>query len=101
MKYPNLFRPMQVGTLTFRNRILSGAQYDVCVKSGFSPTDTMVGYYAEKAKGGAAQVTVGDTPVEERGFTTLRHPILNPSTVQKWSEVAVPFGSMGPWPPLS
>jgi 2,4-dienoyl-CoA reductase-like NADH-dependent reductase (Old Yellow Enzyme family)/thioredoxin reductase len=48
----------------------------------------MVGYYEAKAKGGAAQVTVGDTPVEERGFTTPRHPIVNAGTVQKWSEVA-------------
>ena len=30
-----------------------------------SPTEYMVGYYEEKAKGGAAIVTVGDTPVEE------------------------------------
>lgn len=44
--------------------------------------------HGEKAKGGAAQVTVGDTPVEERGFTIPRHPIWNSSTVQKWSEVA-------------
>lgn len=88
MKYPNLFRPMQVGTLTFRNRILSAPNMMCALNPDGSPTDTMVGYYAEKAKGGAAQVTVGDTPVEERGFTTLRHPILNPSTVQKWSEVA-------------
>lgn len=88
MKYPNLFRPMQVGTLTFRNRILSAPNMMCALNPDGSPTDTMVGYYAEKAKGGAAQVTVGDTPVEEQGFTTLRHPILNPSTVQKWSEVA-------------
>ncbi len=88
MKYPNLFTPLQVGTLTFRNRILSAPNMMCALDPDGSPTDTMVGYYEEKARGGAAQVTVGDTPVEERGFTTPRHPIVNAGTVQKWSEVA-------------
>ncbi len=88
MKYPHLFSPMQVGTLNFRNRILSGPNMMCALNPDGTPTDYMIGYYAEKAKGGAAQVTVGDTPVEERGFTIPRHPIWNSSTVQKWSEVA-------------
>ncbi len=88
MKYPKLFTPLKVGTLTFRNRLLSGPNMMCALNPDGSPTDYMVGYYAEKAKGGVAQVTVGDTPVEERGFTTLRHPILTQNTVQKWSEVA-------------
>lgn len=88
MKYPKLFIPMKVGTLTFRNRLLSGPNMMCALNPDGSPTDYMVGYYEEKAKGGVAQVTVGDTPVEERGFTTPRHPILTQKTVQKWSEVA-------------
>lgn len=87
MKYPNLFRPMQLGTLTMRNRIISAPNMMSALNPDGSPTDYMVGYYEEKAKGGAAIVTVGDTPVEERGFTTPRHPILDKTTVQKWSEV--------------
>ena len=88
MKYPKLFTPLKVGTLTFRNRLLSGPNMMCALNPDGSPTDYMVGYYAEKAKGGVAQVTVGDTPGEERGFTTPRHPILTQKTVQKWSEVA-------------
>lgn len=88
MQYPNLFQPLQVGALTLRNRIISAPNMMSALNPDGSPTDYMVGYYEEKAKGGAAIVTVGDTPVEERGFTTPRHPILNKTTVQKWSEVA-------------
>lgn len=88
MKYPHLYTPLSVGTLTFRNRILSGPNMMCALNLDGTPTDYMVGYYAEKARGGAAQVTVGDTPVEERGFTIPRHPIWNNTTVQKWSEVA-------------
>lgn len=88
MNYPHLFTPLQVGSLTFRNRILSAPNMMSALNPDGTPTDYMVGYYEEKAKGGAAQVTVGDTPVEERGATIPRHPIWNSSTVQKWSEVA-------------
>ena len=88
MLYPHLFQPLQVGPLTLRNRILAAPNMMAALNPDGTPTDYMVGYYEEKAKGGAAQVTVGDTPVEERGFTIPRHPILNSSTVQKWSEVA-------------
>ena len=95
MKYPKLFAPMQVGTLTFRNRLLSGPNMMCALNPDGSPTDYMVGYYEEKAKGGVAQVTVGDTPVEERGFTIPRHPILSQKTVQKWSEVARAFTQPG------
>lgn len=87
MEYKNLFQPMRLGPLVMRNRIISAPNMMSALNPDGSPTDYMVGYYEEKAKGGAAIVTVGDTPVEERGFTTPRHPILNKSTVQKWSEV--------------
>lgn len=95
MKYPHLFAPLRVGSLTFRNRILSGPNMMCAMNPDGTPTDYMVGYYAEKARGGAAQVTVGDTPVEERGFTIPRHPIWNSSTVQKWSEVALAIREHG------
>ncbi len=93
--YPKLFSPMKVGRLTFRNRLLSGPNMMSALNPDGSPTDAMVGYYREKARGGAAQVTVGDTPVENRGFTIPRHPILDSGTVQKWSEVALAIREQG------
>ena len=55
MKYPKLFTPMKVGTLTFRNRLLSGPNMMCALNPDGSPTDYMVGYYEEKAKGGVAR----------------------------------------------
>ncbi len=86
--FPYLFRPLNVGALTLRNRIVSAPNMMCALNPDGSPTDYMIGYFEEKAKGGAAQDSVGDTHVEERGFTTPRHPILDAGTVQKWSEVA-------------
>ena len=86
--YIKLFTPMQVGSLLFRNRILSGPNMMCALDASGAPTDYMVSYYGEKAKGGAAQVTVGDTPVEERGATNPRHPVLTNLNLAGWSEVA-------------
>jgi 2,4-dienoyl-CoA reductase-like NADH-dependent reductase (Old Yellow Enzyme family)/thioredoxin reductase len=86
--YPNLFKPLKVGTLTFRNRILSGPTMMCQLNPDGSPNSYMIGYYAEKAKGGAAQVTVGDTPVEVRGATLPRTPFLNMQTITGWAHVA-------------
>ncbi len=55
--YPNLFRPIKIKNFTFRNRIFS------------TPTQTRfknnmeISFFEAKAKGGAAQVTIGETPV--------------------------------------
>ena len=101
MKYPKLFTPLQVGSLTFRNRILSGPNMMCALNPDGTPTDYMVGYYAEKAKGGAAQVTVGDTPVEEGALPSPGTPsgTLPPSrSGRRWPG---PSRSMGPWPPWS
>lgn len=87
-EYPNLFSPLKVGNLLLRNRILSGPNMMCCLNPDGSPTEYMIGYYEEKAKGGCAQITVGDTPVEERGATNPRHPVLSRGTLNRWSEVA-------------
>ena len=62
--YPHLFETFTVKGLTFRNRIFSAPNM-MCMmdKDGF-PMPSMIAYYAEKARGGAAVVTLGDTPVD-------------------------------------
>ena len=65
LKYPKLFEPLKVGNITYRNRLFSAPTMMSQVIDGGKPTDALIGYYREKAKGGAAQVTVGDTPVDQ------------------------------------
>ena len=88
LNYPKLFTPMKVGSLIFRNRILSGPNMISAMDHFGAPTDYLISYYAEKAKGGCAQVTTGDTPVEERGATNPNHPVLNKRTQSRWAELA-------------
>jgi len=63
MKYPLLFTPLRVKGVTFRNRILSAPNMMCQMTPEGYPNEFMVGYYEAKARGGAALVTVGDTPV--------------------------------------
>ncbi len=94
--YPHLFKPLQVGTLTFRNRLLSGPNMMCQIRADGSPDDALIAYYEAKARGGAAQVTVGDTPVDEKhGVTIPRHLVLVSSNLPRLSELAGAIRSHG------
>ena len=62
--YPHLFETFSVKGLTFRNRIFSAPNMICQMDENGYPMPDMIAYYAEKARGGAAVVTVGDTPVD-------------------------------------
>lgn len=63
-KFPRLFAPLKVGTRTYKNRIVAAPIY--CGTFGTIPFLSSVFFQAftERAKGGCAQVTVGETPVD-------------------------------------
>ncbi len=62
--YPHLFSPLRVGTHTYKNRIVAAPIY--CGTFGTIPFLSSVFFQAfeERSKGGCAQVTVGETPVD-------------------------------------
>ena len=62
--YPHLFETFSVKGLTFRNRLFSAPNMICQMDANGFPMPDMVAYYAEKARGGAAVVTLGDTPVD-------------------------------------
>jgi 2,4-dienoyl-CoA reductase-like NADH-dependent reductase (Old Yellow Enzyme family)/thioredoxin reductase len=63
-KYPNLFSPLKVGTHTYKNRVIAAPIY--CGTFGTIPflSDVFYQAFEERSKGGCAQVTVGETPVD-------------------------------------
>jgi len=58
--YPNLFKPLKIKNVTFRNRIFSTPN-----QTRFRGNIEMA-YMEAKARGGAAQVTVGETPITRK-----------------------------------
>lgn len=63
-KFQKLFSPLQVGTFTFKNRIVGAPIY--CGNFATLPflSDVLFQNMSTKAKGGCAQITVGETPVD-------------------------------------
>lgn len=62
--FPQLFQPMTIRGVTFRNRILGAPNMNSWLTSDKRPDDNMISYYERKAKGGAAQVTIGGGMVD-------------------------------------
>ena len=63
--YPHLFESCRIAGVRYRNRILATPTLMCQITADGSPNSRMIGYYEAKARGGAAQVTVGDTPVND------------------------------------
>ena len=87
--YPNLFRPLVIKGKVFRNRITSAPNMMSHMDFNGRPDDSMIDFYAEKAFGGAAVVTVGDTPVDrEHAATNPRSFALTPENQPRLAEIA-------------
>jgi 2,4-dienoyl-CoA reductase-like NADH-dependent reductase (Old Yellow Enzyme family)/thioredoxin reductase len=66
LKFPHLFTPIKLGDTLFRNRIFGSPTGYLDLVDGKLPTEEAVAYYARKARGGAATVTVGECVVDAR-----------------------------------
>ena len=71
-KYPNLFSPIKIGPLTFKNRIVSAPTSVAELSPECHLTRDNIAYYKLKARGGAAVVTVGESIVHSA--TGRSHP---------------------------
>ncbi|MBZ9557745.1 MULTISPECIES: dimethylglycine demethylation protein DgcA [Modicisalibacter] len=64
MAFDALFKPIEIGNLTIRNRVVSTAHAEVHATDGGMTTDRYVKYYEEKAKGGCGLcICGGSSPV--------------------------------------
>ena len=62
-KYPLLTSPIQLGKVTFRNRIFSAPMGATDITADCCPGPRTQGFYELRAKGGAAAVTVSELVV--------------------------------------
>lgn len=63
-RYPHIFRPLQVGRLTFKNRIEAGPAVPMLASEDGMVTDALLLFTQELARSGAGVVTVGDSAVD-------------------------------------
>ena len=75
LKYPHLFEPIELAGTVFRNRIFAAPTgYMDENRDGTLPPEA-ASYYARKAKGGAAAVTLGECQVDTNYTDVPNHQI--------------------------
>ncbi len=62
--YSHIFSPFRINGLFFKNRIFSAPCMMSAMDMTGRPNQDFINYYASKARGGAAVVTIGDSPVD-------------------------------------
>ena len=87
--YPHLFEPLTIKRTTFKNRLFVAPHMMSHMDFNGRPDESMIDFYAEKAKGGYAVVTLGDTPVDrEHAGTNPRSFACTPENQPKLAEIA-------------
>jgi len=69
MDHPAIFQPLQLRHLTLRNRIVFGAHTANMSVDGL-PGERHLGYYRERAMGGAAMIVVEPVPIHKTAVLT-------------------------------
>ena len=87
--YPHLFEPLTIKGTTFKNRLFVAPHMMSHMDFNGRPDESMISFYAEKARGGFAVVTLGDTPVDrEHAATNPRSFAVTPENQPKLAEIA-------------
>lgn len=71
MKYPLLASPMQIGSVTLKNRLVMTAMGVAMANPDGTANSRIIAYYEERAKGGAALIIPEFTRVSDAGPGTL------------------------------
>ncbi|MDR1572712.1 MAG: FAD-dependent oxidoreductase [Clostridiales Family XIII bacterium] len=71
--YPHLFEPIRIGRLLLKSRLIASPNSQNDINPDGTLHERNIAYFARKAQGGAASVTVGDGIVERR--RGMSHPI--------------------------
>ena len=66
LSYPNLFRPLDLGFVTLPNRILMGSMH-TGLEARPGGMERLAGFYAERARGGAALIVTGGFSPNDAG----------------------------------
>lgn len=69
MSHPHIFKPVQLRHKTLKNRVVFGAHTTNMAENGL-PGAQHIGYYEERARGGAAMIVVEPMPVHPAAVLT-------------------------------
>ena len=66
--YPNVLKPIKIGSMTVKNRINMAPMTTLFAGSDGEVTDQLMQYYAARARGGAGMVTIEGAYINETGL---------------------------------
>ena len=89
MKFPNLFSPVQIGTVTVPNRFVVPPMGNNLANTDGSLSERSLSYYQARAKGGFGLITIESTVVYQEAKGGPRKPCLfSDDTVDSFRRVA-------------
>lgn len=89
MKFPTMFSPVQIGSVTVPNRFVVPPMGNNLANTDGSLSDRSLSYYKARAKGGFGLITIESTVVYEQAKGGPRKPCLfSDSTVESFRQVA-------------
>lgn len=96
MKFPNMFSPVKIGTVTVPNRFVVPPMGNNFANTDGTLSDRSLAYYAARAKGGFGLITIESTVVYEEAKGGPRKPCLfTDDTVESFRRVADACHSYG------
>ena len=88
MKFPTMFSPVQIGSVTVPNRFVVPPMGNNLANTDGSLSDRSLSYYEARAKGGFGLITIESTVVYEQAKGGPRKPCLfSDSTVESFRRV--------------
>ena len=85
MQYPRLFTPLQIGSMTLKNRIVMPAMHHLYTENGYA-TPRFNEYYWKRVEGGAGLIIVGSCRFDGYGAKANSMSLAEDSTIPGWQE---------------
>ncbi len=85
MQYTRLFTPIQIGSMTLKNRIVMPAMHHLYTENGYA-TPRFNEYYWKRVEGGAGLIIVGSCRFDGYGAKANSMSLADDSTIPGWQE---------------
>ncbi len=88
--YSHLFRPLEIGPITIKNRVIFGPHVTGHWSADFLPTERAKAYYEERARGGVGLIIVGAASVDETAdyYPFTQHALFKDEVIPGLREIA-------------
>lgn len=96
--YEKMFSPIKINKVTIKNRLVMGPMGNLCMAEETGrPSEKMIQYFAERAKGGVGLITSGLIPISQ----DVDHSVTEPNDLSYFPRIDKSRSKFGPWRDLA